>query len=157
MNNVKILVIGGGGREHAIIKKLLLSDRVEKIYAAPGNGGIARDAECVPLKVNDIDGLVSFAKENGIGFVVIAPEDPLVRGAADAFKKAGIPAFAPSAEAAMLEGSKLFAKAFMKRHNIPTAAYESFDDSGAATEYLRGASYRRSSRRTALPSERGSS
>ena len=141
MNNVKILVIGGGGREHAIIKKLLLSDRVEKIYAAPGNGGIARDAECVPLKVNDIDGLVSFAKENGIGFVVIAPEDPLVRGAADAFKKAGIPAFGPSAEAAMLEGSKLFAKAFMKRHNIPTAAYESFDDPGAATEYLRGASY----------------
>ena len=138
---MKILVVGGGGREHAIIKKLLESDRVEKIYAAPGNGGITRDAECVPLSVNDIDGLVSFAKEHGVGFAVIAPEDPLVRGAADAFTKAGIPAFGPSPEAAMLEGSKLFAKAFMKRHNVPTASYESFDDPAAATEYLRHASY----------------
>ena len=125
---MKILVVGGGGREHAIIKKLKESPRAEKIYAAPGNGGISRDAECVPISASEVDGIVSFAVREGIDFAVIAPEDPLVRGAVDKLAAAGIPAFGPTADAAILEGSKIFAKNFMKRHGIPTASFAEFED-----------------------------
>ena len=133
---MKILVVGGGGREHAIIKKLKESKRADKIYAAPGNGGISRDAECVPISPSEVDGLVSFAVREGVDFAVIAPEDPLVRGAVDKFAAAGIPAFGPTADAAQLEGSKIFAKNFMKRHSIPTASFAEFADADAAIAYL---------------------
>ncbi|MBQ7475314.1 MAG: phosphoribosylamine--glycine ligase [Clostridia bacterium] len=136
-----VLVVGGGGREHAVIKKLKESPRVGRIFAAPGNGGISRDAECVPIKAGDVPALVAFAKEAGVDFAVIAPEDPLVHGAVDAFSAAGIRAFGPTADAAILEGSKIFAKNFMKRHGIPTAPFSEFDDLGKALRYLESAEY----------------
>ena len=125
---MKIMVVGGGGREHAIIKKLKESPKAEKIYALPGNGGIAADAECVPIGAKDIDGIVKFAVENKIDFAVVAPDDPLVLGAVDALNAKGIKTFGPDKKAAIIEGSKVFSKQLMKKYGIPTAAYESFSD-----------------------------
>ena len=134
---MKILVVGGGGREHTIIWKIAQSPKAEKIYAAPGNGGIADLAECVPIKATDIDGIVRFAKENSIDLVMVAPDDPLVLGMVDALESAGIRAFGPRANAAILEGSKVFSKELMKKYNIPTAAYEVFTTSADAIAYVR--------------------
>lgn len=134
---MNILVVGGGGREHAIIRKLKESRRVSKIYAAPGNGGISADAECVNIKATDIDGMVSFAKEHQIDFAVVAPDDPLVLGMVDAFEAAGIPSFGPNRAAAIIEGSKVFSKDLMKKYGIPTAKYEVFDDPQKAIDYIR--------------------
>ena len=131
-----LLVVGGGGREHAIIKKLKENPEVTKIYALPGNGGIAADAECVPIGAKDIDAIVAFALEQQVDYAVVAPDDPLVLGAVDALNEKGIPCFGPRAAAAQIEGSKVFAKDLMKKYGIPTAAYESFDDAAAALRYL---------------------
>ena len=136
---MKLLVVGGGGREHAIIKKLKENSEVEKIYALPGNGGIARDAECVPIGAKDISGIVRFAVENGVDFAVVAPDDPLVLGCVDALEEKGIKCFGPRANAAFIEGSKVFAKDLMKKYNIPTARYETFDDIDAALRYVESA------------------
>ena len=133
---MKVMVVGGGGREHAIIRKLKENPEIEQIYALPGNGGIARDAVCVPVGAKDIDGLVRFAKEAGIGYAVVAPDDPLVLGATDALTAAGVPCFGPRKNAAIIEGSKVFSKNLMKKYHIPTAAYEVFDDMDAALAYL---------------------
>ena len=133
---MKLLVVGGGGREHAIIKKLKENPEVEKIYALPGNGGIAADAECVPIGAKDIPAMVAFAVEQQVDYAVVAPDDPLVLGAVDALNEKGIPCFGPRAAAAQIEGSKVFAKDLMKKYGIPTAAYESFDDAAAALRYL---------------------
>ena len=133
---MKILVVGGGGREHAIIKKLKENKEIEKIYALPGNGGIAADAECVPIGATDIDGIVRFAYENAIDYAVVAPDDPLVLGCVDALEAHGIPCFGPRANAAIIEGSKVFSKNLMKKYGIPTAAYEVFTDADAALAYL---------------------
>ena len=134
---MKILVIGSGGREHAIIWKIVQSPKVEKIYCAPGNGGISELAECVDINVMDKDNMVKFAKENNIDLVMVAPDDPLVDGMVDAMEAAGIRAFGPRANAAIIEGSKAFSKELMKKYNIPTAAYEVFTDSASAIEYLK--------------------
>ena len=136
---MKILVVGGGGREHAIIKKLKESPDVEKIFALPGNGGIAHDAECVDIGAKDIDSIVTFAYENRIDYAVVAPDDPLVLGCVDALEAHGIPCFGPCAKAAAIEGSKVFAKNLMKKYGIPTARYEVFDSAGNAFEYLKTA------------------
>ena len=136
---MKVLVIGGGGREHAIVLSLAKSDRIEKMYCAPGNAGIAEYAECVSIGVMEFEKLVSFAKEKSIDYVVVAPDDPLAAGLVDEFEKAGIRAFGPRANAAIIEGSKAFSKDLMKKYNIPTAAYENFDDPEAALEYLKTA------------------
>ena len=136
---MKLMVIGGGGREHAIIKKLKENPNVTEIFALPGNGGIAADATCVSIGAKDIDGAVAFAKENAIDFAVVAPDDPLVLGMSDALQDAGIPTFGPRACAAIIEGSKVFSKELMKKYNIPTAAYEVFEDADAALEYVRTA------------------
>ena len=133
---MKLLVVGGGGREHAIIKKLKENPEVEKIFALPGNGGIAADAECVPIGAKDIPAIVAFALEQQVDYAVVAPDDPLVLGAVDALNEKGIPCFGPTAAAAQIEGSKVFAKDLMKKYGIPTAAYESFDDAAAALRYL---------------------
>ena len=133
---MKVLVVGGGGREHAIIKKLKENKEIEKIYALPGNGGIAADAECVAIGAKDIDGIVDFAKNNDIGFAVVAPDDPLVLGAVDEIRKLGIPCFGPEKNAAIIEGSKVFSKNLMKKYGIPTATYEVFDDAEKALAYL---------------------
>jgi len=133
---MKLLVVGGGGREHAIIKKLRENPEVTELYALPGNGGIARDAVCVPVGATDVDGIVAFAKERGIDYAVVAPDDPLVLGCVDALEAAGVPCFGPNARAAIIEGSKVFSKQLMKRYGIPTAAYEVFDDPDAALRYL---------------------
>ena len=136
---MKIIVVGGGGREHAIIKKLKENPDIEKIYALPGNGGIAADAECVPIGATDIDGIVKFAYENGVDYAVVAPDDPLVLGCVDALEAQGIPCFGPRSEAAIIEGSKVFSKNLMKKYGIPTAAYEDFDDADKALEYIKTA------------------
>ena len=136
---MKIMVVGGGGREHAIIKKLKKSPKVNKIYALPGNGGIAADAECVNIGAKYIDAIVAFAIENKIDFAVVAPDDPLVLGAVDALEEKGIPCFGPRKNAAIIEGSKIFSKNLMKKYGIPTASYEVFTDMGAALEYLKTA------------------
>ena len=133
---MKIMVVGGGGREHAIIRSLKKNPEAEVIYALPGNGGIARDAVCVPIGAKDIDGIVTFAKEKGIGYAVVAPDDPLALGCVDALEAAGIPAFGPRKNAAVIESSKVFAKDLMKKYGIPTAAYEVFDRPDAALKYL---------------------
>ena len=133
---MKLLVVGGGGREHAIIKKLKDNPDVEKIYALPGNGGIAKDAECVPIGAKDIDAIVSFAVEKNIDFAVVAPDDPLVLGCVDALEAKGISCFGPRANAAIIEGSKVFAKDLMKKYGIPTARYETFDDMDEAFAYI---------------------
>ena len=134
--DMKILTIGGGGREHAIAWKLSKSPRVEKIYCAPGNAGIAEIAECVNIGVMEFDRQVAFAKEHGIDLTVVAPDDPLAAGAVDDFEAAGLRAFGPRANAAILEGSKAFSKDLMKKYNIPTAAYETFTDPEEAIKYL---------------------
>lgn len=134
---MKILVIGSGGREHAIVWKIAQSPKVEKIYCAPGNGGIAELAECVDINVMDKEKMVAFAKDNAIDLVMVAPDDPLVDGMVDAMEEAGIRAFGPRANAAIIEGSKAFSKELMKKYNIPTAGYEVFTDSAAAIEYIK--------------------
>ena len=136
---MKLLVVGGGGREHAIIKKLKESKTITEIYALPGNGGIAADAACVNISATDIQGIVNFAKENHIDYAVVAPDDPLVLGAVDALNEAGIPCFGPRANAAIIEGSKVFSKNLMKKYGIPTAKYEVFDSMEAALKYLEAA------------------
>lgn len=133
---MKILVIGGGGREHAIIKKLAESPKKPELYCAPGNGGISREAVCVPFKAVDREAAVEFALKNQIDMVVVAPDDPLSLGMVDALEAAGIRAFGPVAAAARIESSKVFSKTLMKKYGIPTADYEVFTDSAAAIAYL---------------------
>ena len=133
---MKLLVVGGGGREHAIIRKLLESPKVERIYCAPGNGGISCDAQCVDINAMDKDSMVTFAKQNGIDFAVVAPDDPLAAGMVDAMEESGILAFGPTANAAVIESSKVFSKNLMKQYGIPTAGYEVFDDSASAIAYI---------------------
>ncbi len=133
---MNILVVGGGGREHAIIKKLRENSEVDKIYALPGNGGIAMDAECVPVKATDIEGIVEFAKKARPDYAVVAPDDPLVMGCVDALTNIGIPCFGPDAKAAVIEGSKVFSKNLMKKYGIPTARYQTFEDMEDALYYL---------------------
>ena len=136
---MKIMVVGGGGREHAIIKKLKENKTVTEIYALPGNGGIAKDATCVNIGAKEIEKIVDFAVSNGIDYAVVAPDDPLVLGAVDALEEKGIPCFGPRANAAIIEGSKVFSKNLMKKYGIPTATYEVFDDMDAALAYLESA------------------
>ena len=136
---MKIMVVGGGGREHAIIRKLKENPLAEKIYALPGNAGIARDAECVAIKATDIEGIAKFAGENAIDFAVVAPDDPLALGAVDALHAIGIPCFGPVAAAAQIEASKAFSKGLMKKYGIPTAAFEVFDDAEKALAYVKTA------------------
>jgi len=136
---MKILVVGSGGREHAIIKQLKKNSNVEKIFALPGNGGIALDAECVNIGAKDIDGIVEFAFNNKIDFAVVAPDDPLVLGCVDALEAHGIPCFGPEKKAAVIEGSKVFSKNLMKKYGIPTAKYEVFSDMQEALKYLENA------------------
>ena len=136
---MKLLVVGGGGREHAIIRCLKKNPEVETIYALPGNGGIAKDAICVPIGATEIDKIVNFAVENAIDYAVVAPDDPLVLGCVDALEAKDIPCFGPRANAAIIEGSKAFAKNLMKKYGIPTAAYEIFSDLDAALAYLKTA------------------
>ena len=133
---MNIMVVGGGGREHAIIKKLKENPGITNIYALPGNGGIARDAVCVDIKATEIDKITAFAKENAIDYAVVAPDDPLVLGCVDALNKVGIPCFGPKANAAIIEGSKVFSKNLMKKYGIPTAEYETFNNMEAALNYL---------------------
>ena len=133
---MKVLVVGGGGREHALVSSIAKSKRVDKIYCAPGNAGIAELAECVPIGVMEFDKLTDFALKEGIDLTVVAPDDPLVAGAVDAFEAKGLRAFGPRANAAILEGSKAFSKDLMKKYNIPTAAYENFDNAEDALKYL---------------------
>lgn len=133
---MKIMVIGGGGREHAIIKALKKNPDICEIYALPGNGGIAKDAVCVPIGAKDVEAQVRFAREAGVDFAVVAPDDPLVLGAVDALEKAGVPCFGPEAKAAVIEGSKVFSKNLMKKYGIPTAAYAVFSELDAALSYL---------------------
>ena len=133
---MKLLVVGGGGREHAIIKSLKKNPNVETIYALPGNGGIAADATCVNIGATDLDGIVNFAKENAIDYAVVAPDDPLVLGCVDRLNEIGIPCFGPKANAAIIEGSKAFSKDLMKKYSIPTATYEIFTDMDEALAYL---------------------
>ena len=132
-----ILVVGGGGREHTIVWKIAQSPLAGKIYCAPGNGGIAEIAECVDISATDIDGIVNFAKEKNVDLVMVAPDDPLVMGMVDALEKEGIRAFGPRANAAVIEGSKVFSKDLMKKYNIPTAGYEVFTESDKAIEYIK--------------------
>ena len=133
---MKILVVGSGGREHAIIRKLKQSPKAEKIYCCPGNGGISADAECVAINAMDIEGVVHFAKENQIDLVVVAPDDPLAAGMVDALNAEGIMTFGPTKAAAQIEASKVFAKDLMKKYHIPTASYEVFDDPEKALSYI---------------------
>ena len=133
---MKILVVGGGGREHAIIKKLKENKDIEEIFALPGNGGMKDDATLVNIGAKDIDGIVNFAKQNKIDFAVVAPDDPLVLGAVDALEGIGVPCFGPRKNAAIIEGSKVFSKNLMKKYGIPTAQYEVFDDMEKALSYL---------------------
>ncbi|MBR7010556.1 MAG: phosphoribosylamine--glycine ligase [Oscillospiraceae bacterium] len=136
---MKVLVVGGGGREHAIVRKLKENSRVTELYCLPGNGGIARDAVCVPVSATDLEGILAFAKAHQIDYAVVAPDDPLALGAVDLLEEAGIPCFGPRKNAAVIEASKVFAKDLMKRYGIPTARYESFDRLDAALAYLRTA------------------
>lgn len=138
---MKILVVGSGGREHTIVWKIARSPKAEKIYCAPGNGGISELAECVDINVMDKEGMVKFAKEKEIDLVMVAPDDPLADGMVDAMESAGIRAFGPRKNAAIIEGSKAFSKELMKKYNIPTAAYEVFDNSADAIKYLEKGSF----------------
>ena len=133
---MKLLVVGGGGREHAIIKSLKKNPEVTEIFALPGNGGIAADAVCVPVGATEIDKIVAFAQEQKVDYAVVAPDDPLVLGCVDALGAVGIPCFGPRARAAIIEGSKVFSKNLMKKYGIPTARYEVFSDMAAALAYL---------------------
>ena len=138
---MKIMVVGGGGREHAIIKKIKQSPLAEEIFVLPGNAGMSSDATCVDIGAKDIDGIVAFAKENAIDYAIVAPDDPLVLGAVDRLNEVGIPCFGPKANAAIIEGSKIFSKNLMKKYNIPTAKYEVFTDIDSALAYLENESY----------------
>ena len=134
---MKVLIIGSGGREHAIAWKVAKSPKVDKIYCAPGNAGIAEFAECVPIGAMEFDKLAAFAKENAVDLTVVGMDDPLVGGVVDVFEKEGLRVFGPRKNAAILEGSKAFSKDLMKKYNIPTAAYENFEDADEALAYLR--------------------
>jgi len=136
---MKIMVVGGGGREHTIIKKLKENKKITEIFALPGNGGMAKDATCVNIGATNLDGIVAFAKENAIDYAVVAPDDPLVLGCVDRLNEIGIPCFGPDAKAAIIEGSKAFSKDLMKKYNIPTAAYEIFTEMDKALEYVKTA------------------
>ncbi len=136
---MKIMVVGGGGREHAIIKKLKENPAVTEIFALPGNGGMAQDATLVPIGAKEIDKIVAFAKENAIDYAVVAPDDPLVLGAVDALNEIGVPCFGPDAKAAIIEGSKVFSKNLMKKYGIPTAEYAVFNNAKDAADYLQTA------------------
>lgn len=136
---MKLLVVGSGGREHAIIKKIKENPIVETVYALPGNGGISKDAICVPIGACEIDKIVDFATKEKVDFAVVAPDDPLVLGCVDKLEAAGISCFGPRANAAIIEGSKVFSKNLMKKYNIPTASYEVFDNAQKALEYLKSA------------------
>ena len=138
---MKVMVIGGGGREHAIVKAIKKNPAVETIYALPGNGGIAADAVCVPVGATEIDRIVEFAKAQAVDFAVVAPDDPLAMGAVDRLHALGVPCFGPDAKAAEIESSKVFAKNLMHKYNIPTAAYAVFEDPETALAYLRGTRY----------------
>ncbi len=133
---MKILVVGGGGREHAIIKKIKENKNVKEIFALPGNGGMAQDATCVDIKATDLDAIVKFAVDNAVDYAVVAPDDPLVLGCVDALEEKGIPCFGPRACAAIIEGSKAFSKNLMKKYSIPTAEFEVFSDMEKALKYL---------------------
>lgn len=134
---MKVLVVGGGGREHALIRKLKESPQVDALFCAPGNGGIAADARCVPIAAMDIKGMIDFARQNSIDFVVVAPDDPLAAGMVDEMHKAGFKTFGPDKKAAEIESSKVFSKNLMKRYGIPTAGYETFSDFDSAFIYIR--------------------
>lgn len=134
---MKVLVIGGGGREHAVVTALAKNKTIDKLYAAPGNGGIAALAECVDIKATDVEGVVRFSEENGIDFVVVTPDDPLMLGMVDALTAHGIKAFGPDKKAAIIEGSKVFSKRLMRKYGIPTADFEVFDDYDKAVAYVR--------------------
>lgn len=136
---MKILVIGSGGREHAIIKKIKQNKNVSEIYAIPGNGGIERDAICIDIKATDINAIKDFAKKNNIDYAIVTPDDPLVAGLVDALEEIKIPCFGPNKNAAIIEGSKVFAKKLMKKYKIPTAKYETFESYDKAIEYLKTA------------------
>ena len=138
---MKVLIVGSGGREHAIAQSVAKSPRVDKIYCAPGNAGIAGIAECVDIKAMELEKLADFAKKEGIDLTIIGMDDPLVAGVVDVFKAEGLRVFGPAKNAAIIEGSKAFSKDLMKKYNIPTAAYETFDDPEAAKEYLRDCRY----------------
>ena len=133
---MKVLVVGSGGREHAICWKLKQSPKVTGLFCAPGNGGIAQIARCVDVKATDVDGMVKWAKENAMDFVVVAPDDPLALGMVDTLEEAGIPAFGPRANAAVIEASKAFSKELMKKYHIPTARYETFTQLDKALDYI---------------------
>ena len=133
---MRVLVVGGGGREHTVIRKLKENPEISQIFALPGNGGIAQDAECVPIGAKDIASIVTFAVSNEIDYAVVTPDDPLVLGCVDALEDAGIPCFGPRSEAAIIEGSKVFSKNLMKKYGIPTARYEVFTEMEAALHYL---------------------
>lgn len=135
---MKVAVVGSGGREHAIIKKIAENESVTSLYALCGNGGMT-EVECVDIKPTDLDGIVKFAVENALDYVIVAPDDPLVMGLTDRLKEVGIPSFGPSKAAAEIEGSKVFAKNLMKKYGIPTAAYEVFSDINAALDYVKSA------------------
>lgn len=138
---MKVLIVGSGGREHAIAVSVSKSPKVEKIYCAPGNAGIAGVAECVDIKAMEFEKLADFACENGIGLTIVGMDDPLVGGIVDVFEAKGLKVFGPRKKAAIIEGSKVFSKDLMKKYNIPTAAYESFDNAEAAKEYLMSCNY----------------
>ena len=136
---MKVLVVGGGGREHAVIRKLKENPEITEIFALPGNGGIAADAVCEPIAATDIEGITAFAVEKGIDYAVVSTDDPLVLGCVEALEEKGVPCFGPRANAAIIEGSKVFAKNLMKKYGIPTAKYETFDKLDAALRYLESA------------------
>ncbi len=138
---MKVLVVGSGGREHAIVRKIAGSKRVKQIYCAPGNGGISRIAECVPCKATDVQGIIRFSRDKAIDLVFVAPDDPLALGMVDELEKNGIRAFGPRGNAAAIESSKVFSKNLMKKYNIPTASFETFRDPEKAIEYLKSAGY----------------
>ena len=138
---MKIMVVGGGGREHAIVKKIKKSPKVSEIFVLPGNAGMCADATCVNIGAKDLDGIVAFAVENKIDYAIVAPDDPLVLGAVDRLNQVGIPCFGPKANAAIIEGSKIFSKNLMKKYGIPTAAYEVFTEMDAALAYLKTSAY----------------
>lgn len=138
---MNILIVGGGGREHAVVQAIKKNPKVEKIYALPGNGGIADDAECFPIKATDLDAIEEFAKSHAIGFAAITQDDPLVLGCVDRLEALGIPCFGPTADAAIIEGSKVFSKELMKKYGIPTAESETFTDAEKAIAYLKNTDY----------------
>ncbi len=141
MNNMKVLIVGSGGREHALAWKIAQSPLVDKLYCAPGNGGIAALAQCIPIKAMDIEAMTAFAKSEEIDLVMVAPDDPLAAGMVDALEKAGVRAFGPTKNAAIIESSKSFSKELMKKYGLPTAAYEVFEEQDAAIAYLADARF----------------